>query len=267
MADSDDRRGPASYSLAPVSVRTYLLQLAERNRIDTSERFVCYRLAGDHPFSDIARSLECEVFQEFFGNDPHVMDDAYKDYERASEFFMAVDLRRGDPVGVLRVINQSPAGLKSLNDIASPPLAIHPADVMAYHGIEDLANCWDVGTLAVARGYRGGEGKLISTMLYGHFHAEALRRGIDHAVAILDAHAYRQLTESLAIPFVPLAGSAPFSYLGSESSRAGYLRMPDVVPTVEAFLNGLKESQRRLIEPLVARVIYARGLADLIHVS
>jgi hypothetical protein len=230
-------------------------------------RWGCYCISGTSRYSDVARSVECSVFEEFFGNDPVIMTAAYADYERHSMFFLVVDREERRPAGTLRFIKYSERGLKTLNDIAQPPLQITPQQVAEYHGISDLAGCWDCGTLAVLKHYRGrANANVISTMLYGMFHAASRKLGVDHLVTVLDQHAYKQITEFLGVPFVPIAGSAPFDYLGSESSRAAYLRFAELVPGVEARLNGIPVEQRALFEPALARVMYARDIPPVVQV-
>lgn len=230
-------------------------------------RFGCYAISGTSRYSDVARSTECNVFEEFFGNDPVIMTQAYAPYELHSMFLLVVDREQGRPAGTLRVIKHSERGLMTLNDIAAPPLQIPTQKFMERYGIKHLSECWDAGTMAVLKGYRGrANGHLISTMLYGMFHAAALEAKIDHAVVVLDDHAYRQLTEMLGAPFVPICDSGPFNYLGSESSRAVYLWFPAIVPAMEAHLARVPAEHRPLLEPSLQRVMYARGVPPIVKV-
>lgn len=231
------------------------------------ERFGCYRIPDHSPFSDLARSLECAVFQEFFGNAPEIMTEAYAAYERSSWFLLVVDHDHEQPAGALRVIANSESGLKSLNDVAVEPLCLPSARVRAQHGIADLDRCWDAGTLAVAGAYRGKvTDHLVSTMLYGRLYSEMYRCHIEHLVAILDKHAHRQLTDVLAVPFIPLLDSPPFSYLGSLQSRAVHLRLASVRPSMESHARSLDDNTRRVVWPYLARILDAEGLPPLVHV-
>jgi hypothetical protein len=125
-----------------------------------------------------------------------------------------------------------------------------------------------VGTLAVHKRYRGSSSDhLVGTTLYGMFHAATRSKGIDHVVTILDRHAFRQLTDMLAVPFVPIANSEPFDYLGSECSRAAYVHAPSVVPTVEAHIRRMPRELRSVLEPYMTRLIYARGIPPVVEVG
>ena len=259
--------GERRYSLSAPTMQELVRTLIQKHPLPGEGRFGCYRIPGQSRFSDIARSVECRVFQHFFGNDAAVMQDAYGRYEQSSCFFLMVDRVEQRAAGSLRVIQSSPLGLKTLNDIAQPPLSLPEHVVCERHGIQSLDKCWDIGTLAVLKEYRGqSSDHLVGTMLYGVLHRAALESGIDHAVTILDKHAYAQLTQMLAVPFEPIADSAPFDYLGSPDSRAAYLYFPKVVPTVERYMGRLDETIRTSLRPYISRVIYAEGVPELISV-
>jgi hypothetical protein len=233
-----------------------------------SERFSCYLLNGNHPHSAIARAVECQVFNEFFGNDPQVMLNAYGAYDTHSLFFLIVDSEKRKPAGTLRVIEHSPIGLKTLNDIAQAPLHIDAQKVIAQHSIANIARCWDIGTLAVTDAYRGpAANHIVSTMLYGFLHAESLKRGIEHIVTILDQHTYHRLTKILSLPFVPIARSEPFSYLGSSSSVAAYVHTPSVRPTCEQYLKSLSNEVSEQLGPHIRQLIYGERLPGLVAIS
>ena len=129
-------------------------QLLTSHPPTSSRRFVCYPLPGTGRFADLGRTIELEVFGDVFGNDRAELEGEYGPYEEASRFFVVMDQRRRRAAGVLRVIENSPVGLKTLRDIAGGPLRIPQAEVLARHGIGDLDRCWDVGTLAVRPEYR-----------------------------------------------------------------------------------------------------------------
>jgi hypothetical protein len=256
-----------SYALSAQAGDHLVHALMREHPIPGAGRFGCYLIPGKNRYSDIARSLECSVFQHFFGNTAAVMHDAYGPYEDSSLFFLVVDQEAARAAGTLRVIANSKRGLKTLNDIALAPLSIPQHVVCDVHRISNLDQCWDIGTLAVLKDYRGHHGDhQVGTMLYGVLHRAALREGVHHAVTILDRHAYAQLTQMLAIPFKPIANSEPFDYLGSLDSRAAYLYFPNVVPSVETHLGHLDDTTRRSLRPYVARVIYAEGVPDVVRV-
>jgi hypothetical protein len=255
------------YALTPAQMHEQVKRLMREHPAPGNSRFAAYRIRGTNPFSNIARSIECEVFRRFFGNTPYDMHQSYGAYEDHSHFLLAVDRQAQQPAGTLRVIENSELGLKSLNDVHEDPLRLPLQSVLDFHRIDTLDRCWDVGTLAVRKPYRGEDNAhFVGTMLYGLFHGAACAENIDHAVAILDGHAYRQLTEMLAIPFEAIAGTGPFEYLGAKGTRAAYLKIRRVVPTVEKHMDRMDTVTRASMRPFLARVIYAEGLPQLVDV-
>jgi len=70
----------------------------------------------------------------------------------------------------------------------------------------------------------------------------------------------------LGVPFTPIAKSEPFSYLGSNNSRAAYVHPPHLKPAVEAFLSGLDENVRQLLAPHVDRLVHGTGLPAVVEI-
>lgn len=256
-----------SYSLQRGSMDLRLHDLLTEHPLSDPSSFGCYRLHGTSPFSDIARRIECDVFEEFFGNAADVMVSEYGPYEEHSEFLLTVDRTSARAVGALRFITHSERGFKTLNDIATPPLSISAESIKTAHGIRDWTRCWDIATVAVIPELRGeAGGQLVSVALYGHTYALALRSGIEHFIAILDEHAYRQLTRTFAIPFAPILDTAPFSYLGSESSRATYVRLADIRAHMQRHLEGFDDKRRALLAPYFRRLLDGIGLPPVVDV-
>lgn len=179
----------------------------------SSRRFVCYPLPGTGRFADLGRAVELEVFRAVFGDTRAQLEAEHGPYDRASRFFVVMDQRRRRAAGVLRVIENSAAGLKTLRDIAGP-LGMPEAAVRARHGIGDLDRCWDVGTLAVRPEYRRSatRGRTVSLLLYRALYVHAVHAGVEHVVTVMERHAHRVLL-ALGVPFVPVCDSGPFDYM------------------------------------------------------
>lgn len=206
----------------------------------SSRRFVCYPLSGTGRFADLGRRVELEVFGNVFGNDRAELEGEYGPYEQTSRFFVVMDQRRRRAAGVLRVIENSAVGLKTLRDIAGEPLGIPEAEVMARHSIADLDRCWDIGTLAVLPEYRrsGTRRRTVSLLLYRAAYVHALREGVEHFVTAMDRHAHRSLL-ALGVPLLPICDSEPFDYIGSPCTALhGYV--PGFRATVEAHYRRLR---------------------------
>ncbi|OBJ90558.1 hypothetical protein [Mycobacterium sp. 1245852.3] len=245
MADLDPAQSSATfrYDLPNDDIAALTEKLIASKVSATDDRVVCYRVSGRSPFADIGRAIECQVFHDAFpGNDAAFMTTEYGPYERASFFFLCVDREKQTPIGALRIIRDSPAGLKTLNDLArtDAPVQLSATEIQRHHQIDTFKNVWDVGTFAILSEYRRS-GASASLQLYRGLYASALEEGVDHLVAIFDKLPYLAATDYLAIPIVPLCGSGYFSYLGSSESRAIYGHIPSFEPAVTRRLMELKD--------------------------
>lgn len=222
-----------SYQLNDTEVAELSRLLLSERPTNLSDRFVAYEFSGTDPYSNLGRAIESKVFDDTFGNNVDDMQREYGPYETASSFFVVMDQKKQKPVGALRIIRNSEAGLKTLNDIAGEPLNIPTEKFKQFHQVEDLDACWDVGTVAVLPEFRTNELKSAlskhpqpNIMLYRSLYAKARYEGIDHFVSIIDSKAQRGL-KLLGVPFVPVNDSEPFSYLDSASSTALYGYVPE----------------------------------------
>lgn len=205
-------------------------ELLAQYEIDTDERFICLPVKGDSRFARIGHAIERTRFEQYFDNDSRQMRKEYGPYEHASKFFITIDRENNLPTGVLRVIKNSPAGLKTVNDITGRLVNVTDEDsILAAHGMDNFDNCWDICTVAVTPGYGRGAA---SIQLYRAMYLAALDEGADHLVSVVDKHAHRQLVRYLGVPFVPLADTRSFAYLGSGKSRAVYGHVPDFYETM-----------------------------------
>lgn len=193
---------------------------------DLYGRFVALAVGAADPLADVARTVERQVFEEAFGNDTATMVAEYHPYEDDSLFFVVLDRRTGLPAGAARVID---GGGKTLQD-APARIGVDLDTILAAHGMR-TGRIWDYATLAVLPDYRGRSSLVVSTLLYRTFLNAGRRAGVRHMVAMLDSRAYRNLT-LVGVPFVPIAGSEPFEYLGSPSTRALYVTFGDLEPSI-----------------------------------
>lgn len=196
-------------------------------------RYACFRVAPDLPIANVARTVECEVFDAAFGNDAEAMMREYAPYEYASRFLLAVNLKDRMPAGVVRLVQYSESGLKSINDLGDP-LGITEDTFKEQQGISNLSDCWDIGTLAVLPEYRGKKNRFaVSTMLYRGIFLAGVAEQTEHYITILDERA-RKGPDLLGIPLKEMVGTEVFSYLGSERSYAMHGFFPDFAESVAA---------------------------------
>ena len=232
-------------------------QLAD-DLIATHERghtgFGVYVLPSQDPAAELARSVEREVFLEFFGNTPELLAAEYGPYESSSVFLCVVDHVLRQPAGVMRIILPSPRGFKSLHDVESrwgQPVD----DVLARSGIDlDRSELWDVATLAVRSEYRGAaSGGLVSLGLFQALAMLGPRSGVRWAFAILDVIVLDLIQTEFLRPFTLLDGLSPKRYLDSPSSLPVLLDADDF------------ESRLRFRAPSMAEILFdGRGLESVI---
>ena len=220
------------YEMSREDVYRLTSRLIEEKAYQGDDQYKCYRIEGFSEYSNLARQIERQVFEEKFGNDAEEMEREYGPYEEASTFFLSVDVENAQPVGALRIIRNTADGLKTLNDLeanrADLPFTITSRRAMLQHRIESLKECWDIGTVAVPKEYRHSAlGADVSIQLYRGMYVSAMQEEVKHFVSIIDDKAHAILTEFLGIPFVPLCDSEPFEYLGSKAIHATYGFVPD----------------------------------------
>ena len=230
LANPNPPSREASYNLSEIELRHLTSQLIKERPPRSDDALVCYQLEANSKYANIGRTVEREVFEAFFGNDSEQMAEEYGPYEDQSIFFVTIDQATCEPAGVLRVIRNGDSGLKTLNDMETitasdehlPTLDVqHVSEV---HDITSLDECWDVGTVAVRKKFRStkAQAQQASVQLYRALYVSGLSHGIKHFVSIIDKRPYEKMTNYLGIPFVPMADTPAFSYLGSESSQAVY---------------------------------------------
>jgi hypothetical protein len=237
------KRKPTSGSTRRVTDYVYDLSDAERDALTEEflsskrvgcSRFACFAIESTDPFANIARQLEREVFEQSWGNDSVTMKNEFGPYDESSVFFMAVDTHDRVPAGVVRMIRNSPAGLKTIVDlddgVKSPiaPIAIPVDEVMRHHGIDDLDRCWDGATAAIPRRYRR---RLAAThvQILRVMALAAMRENIQHFVAVLDAPVVRAARDVLGLPLVPLVGTPPFTHMDAPDNQAVYAHVPTLL--------------------------------------
>jgi hypothetical protein len=224
-----------SYDLSSEQVSELTGSLLERlplENLPEGSKFVCTELSQNSDFSNLSRYVEERVFVEEFGNNKDEMLTEYGPYESASRFWLVCDITSHQPIGALRVIENSDSGLKTINDIHSM-LGVSPDDVRYIENL-DFKKTWDVGTVAVLPEYRGIEYSFLpSLMLYRSLYARGVESGIDHFVSIIDAKAASNL-ELLGTTFRPILGLDSFSYLGSAESTALVSRVDSLAYGVQS---------------------------------
>lgn len=225
---SDDRSNEQRYLLPTDEMHRRVAELLADQPPKTDDRVVCYQLESD-ALSDVARTVERTVFEKRFGNNASQMNDIYGSYEDASMFFLVVDQVNAQPVGALRVIQNSDAGLMTLNTLPSESTDAPIGEIQAHHGMESLDDCWDIGTVAVLPEYRRS-GQSASVLLYRAMTLSAIQHDISHIISVIDEKPLETMVKYLGISFEPLFATKPFSYEGSDVSVAVHGYVPELIP-------------------------------------
>ena len=221
----DTQSDVSDYLLDSTLLHNLTKRLLERQPSPMADKYICFEVDGQDPLSNVGRHIERVRFEKTFGNTADDMAREYGPYEHASTFFISVDREDEAPAGVLRIIRNSAVGLKTINDVAGPPLNLPKEHIMAYHNIGALDDCWDIGTVATMPEQPSA---IASIQVYRAMYLTAERDKVKHFLSVIDAKALSQLSGYLGIPFQPLAGTAPFEYLGSARSQAVYGYVSDL---------------------------------------
>lgn len=250
-----------SYELSEESraALTYaLLSRKDIERVPEQYPFVTVELDGHSRFSNIARHIERVEFEKRFGNNTATMEQEYGPYEAASRFFLTIDRSNGVACGALRIIEDSPAGLKTLNDVTGEDFQIDIDHAFMTHGIEAATDVWDVATVAVPESYQGGK-QAISVRLYRAMYVSSINHGIKHLVSLVDDRALRNIKDRVGIPFIPFDNAKPGPYLGSPLTHAVYEYLPDFPRDIALHRQTSRLAQTVLKEPLE---LLADGIED-----
>lgn len=219
--------------------------------------FKCFLISGKNRFSNLGRYVESKIFglEHTFKNSPETMKKQYGPYEDFSTFFVNIHGPTQMPMGVMRLIENSPQGLKTLNDLADPsitglPEPILPEQICQRYAIEDLDKCIDIATLAVME-----EDLRISdirTILLGTYRdlflAVINNPTYTHMLNISTTKLYSSL-RGYHFPFVPI--TEPFSYLDETEEKRNFsiaivARNEDFQPDLTRYKNRYRATARNI---------------------
>lgn len=229
-----------SYEFSQAEVRNLCGDFLESREIRPDSPFGCYITKGTNKYSNLGRYVESTVFSESFQNSSETMSREYGPYDQASTFFVVVDHEQQMPVGVMRIIENSPSGLKSLVDLPNTELNILPEDVyQAYSMLPD--KCVDLATLAILKDYRGPAANFLpATLMYRTLYLQVLSNPeFSHVIGIVDQGAKRNL-DFLKFPFKTIFDSGAFNYLDSPNSYALFAETAAFFPQLTFWTDKLK---------------------------
>lgn len=218
----------ARYDVPGDEMQRCIADFLQRAPEEPTARIECY-LIEDGELQNVARTVEKTVFERSFGNDAAQMQEIYGPYEAASTFFLSVDTDTQRPVGTLRAIRHSSAGLMTLNTLPEEATQVSAEQIIQHYGMGTQETTWDIGTVAVLPEYRR-DGQGVSVQLYRAMYLAAMQEGIEHLTSIIDERPLETMTKYLGIPFEQIKGTQPFSYEGSAKSVAVHGYVPEFYP-------------------------------------
>ncbi|KAH6651704.1 hypothetical protein BKA67DRAFT_660495 [Truncatella angustata] len=246
------------YTLSETELDALSARLLSEQPPKVRDALVLYRLEGTDELSNLGRHIERQVFLERFGNTDADMRRVYGDYEAASDFFIAMDRSICRPVGTMRNIKNSSAGLLALRDTGTYT-GITVEQFKQAHNIKSLDTVWDIGTLAIPEQYRDRDEHHIVAMLYRGAHVRGCYEGMTHYIAMVDKLLYRTF-KMIGFAFHPMAGLKPFSYEGSDSIQPVCGVTEDFFPTVEAKLRSADERLKPILQYFAKRFIHGHDV-------
>lgn len=199
---------------------------------------------GNSPYANIARSLECQVFNEYFQNQPQLMQEEYAPYEDTSSFFLLVNRAELEPAGVMRITHDSNTGFKSTNDLPTDKCRTSDGLPVTDLPVDEIFPAFDISpdkTLDVATiaanpkyGEKNTGNPLVLAALMRAVYKYSLENGYDDLVAIIDATPLEKL-QAVNLPIntsEAIAGN--FEYLGAKGNTFIHIPIGEVEATVGA---------------------------------
>lgn len=199
------------------SPRPTVLFICERADVDAVPLL---RLVFNPQDDLLAATRDCEaaVFLRAYGNTAEQLAEEYGPYEDAS-VFIALAEPGGDVLGACRLIRPTPAGLKTLHDVARPPWSLDVERSVRAARI-DPDKTWDFATLGYRRGLKGSA-RLAGAALFHGLIQTVRANDVASAVMIIDERV-RGLLAGAGMFGRTLPGAAPEPYLGSAASSPVY---------------------------------------------
>lgn len=186
--------------------------------------FGLYVVRGTDPASEMGRSVEREVFYDFFGNSPDLLAAEYGRYEDSSLFLCIVDHLRMRPAGVFRIVLPSDAGFKTFHDMEKE-WGLEMPSLLDGAGMHvDERSYWDVATLAISADYRGDAASgMVRLGLCQALCMLAERTDVPYLITIIDVLVADLMQRFLQRPWQSFPRVEPKRYLGSGSSLPMYI--------------------------------------------
>ncbi|HVV25729.1 MAG TPA: GNAT family N-acyltransferase [Candidatus Saccharimonadales bacterium] len=266
VIDPSEQIGQSVASWSPESfdaqrIEGFVEDLTPDEEIRQGRRFGLHVIEGNEPASDIGRFVESQVFDEFFQNDLERMKQEYSPYDAESTFLSVLDYEEKKPVGVIRIIRPSEAGLKSLNDLVDPSGPwFKEGDTVEKRFSEigsDPEHTVDISTMAIMPEYRtnhAADGA--SAALYSSCVRWSLAHGYNRWVTIVDESIY-DMMQSWGEPFQPFKDAEWASYIDSAKSIPVHTELHSGLEKIKRFDQDMTQ---KFGNPVDIHGLYTRGV-------
>lgn len=196
----------------------------------TQTKFGLATLGPYSRYSNLARSIESEVFDEYFDNDPILMKQEYGPYEDASKFFLVIDREEGRKAGVMRLLHNSDIGLKATQDVQTMGLTtLEEGQILSAFGVASPESTVEIATIAVAPEYRGARtDQLVSASMYRALYQYCLSNGYTDLIAVIDAKPLQNLRDIHLPVKTTNEVASPFEYLNAKENSLIHIPIHDI---------------------------------------
>lgn len=241
--DTTEGHGSAAWSLERLNEHAIGVLVSELVPIEEERQgrpYGVHVIEGSSRYADIARYIELTVFDKFFGNDIRVMREEYEPYDEHSTFLVVLDYEKQEPAGVIRLIEPSEVGLKSLEDLTDSegPWASKEHSIqsrLTELGDPSGQNTVDIGTMGVMPKYRSAHARTgVSAALYSTCVRWSLNEGYNHWLTIVDRRIYRMM-QAWGEPFVHFEGCDWASYLDSKASLPVHTELTSGLERIKSY--------------------------------
>jgi hypothetical protein len=213
-------------------------ELVGRARLMRTDQAACpygmYYVEATSEFGILGRTVELEVFWDQFGNDRELLASEYGPYNDSSTYILLIDHQESLIAGMVRIIEDSDLGLKTLHEIERAEGWQKSFDDIRTH--HDLAyarsDLWDVAGLAVRHAWRAhAGGGMVSVGLYHGVVIGALLAGKQGLVAALD-DVVADLMIAFGSPWERVCGLPSIAYEGSPATSPMIIPVPSLRRTL-----------------------------------
>ena len=236
---------PSYYELDPQVEAALIDDLVSQNAElqEAESALVLATINGNSLYANLARSLECKVFNGYFGNDPEKMAEEYGPYDNVSTFFVLVDKVNKKTAGVMRVIPEGMLGHKSSNDLVTKKCKTYSGEPVTSLDVQEIyeefnmdpAYALDVATIAARPEYgqKATGSPIVLASLMRALRNYTQQHGYDDLLAIIDADPQQKLTD-VGLP-IKLSDkiATPFKYLGAEGNSFIHIPVAEVDQSVK----------------------------------